>query len=87
MQGCTGKQVRGSVAAGGARWRRALRRELTGLLLVKFAALGLLWWLFFVPAHRSPVDAHAASRQFGVAPRTAQPAAGHTPLNRGDVRD
>jgi hypothetical protein len=81
MQGCAEKQVLGSVAAGGARWRRALRRELTALLLLKFAALGLLWWLFFAPAHRSPVDAHATSRQFGVAPRTAQPATGQTPLN------
>lgn len=68
-------------ADAGARWRRALRRELTGLLLLKFAALGLLWWLFFVPAHRSSVDAHAASRQLGVAPRTEQPAADRTPLN------
>ena len=37
--------------------RHHLRRDLAWLLAVKFAALGLLWLLFFSGAHRSPVDA------------------------------
>lgn len=47
-------------------WRRTLRRELSWLLVLKFAALALLWWLFFSPAHRAPVDAQAESRRLGV---------------------
>ncbi|HEY0767970.1 MAG TPA: hypothetical protein VGD47_08425 [Steroidobacteraceae bacterium] len=49
-------------------WRAALRRELAWLMWLKVAALALLWWLFFSPAHRSPVDQEAASRRFAVAP-------------------
>ena len=48
-------------------WRRTLRRELAWLMTLKIAALALLWWLFFSPAHRSPVDGRAASRRFAVA--------------------
>jgi hypothetical protein len=50
------------------RWRRALRRELITLLALKGAALWLLWWLFFSPAHRTPVDAAATSRRLAVTP-------------------
>ena len=48
-------------------WRRTLRRELAWLMTLKVAALALLWWLFFSPAHHSPVDGRAASRRFAVA--------------------
>jgi hypothetical protein len=47
--------------------RHDLRRDLAWLLAVKFAALGLLWLLFFSSAHQSPVDASSASRQLAVA--------------------
>jgi hypothetical protein len=50
-------------------WRRVLRRHLAWLLLVKFAALALLWALFFSPAHRTFVDGQAAGRQLAVAPK------------------
>ena len=50
------------------RWRRALRRELISLLVLKGAALWLLWWLFFSPAHRAPVDAAATDRRLAVTP-------------------
>jgi hypothetical protein len=33
--------------AAAAPWRAALRRHLTVILLIKFAALALLWALFF----------------------------------------
>jgi hypothetical protein len=36
------------------------------LIALKIAALTLLWWLFFSPAHRVAVDAEAASRRLGV---------------------
>ena len=51
-------------------WRRTLRRELAWLMTLKVAALALLWWLFFSPAHHSPVDGRAASRRFAVAAST-----------------
>jgi hypothetical protein len=44
-----------------------LRRELAWLLGAKFAALGLLWLLFFSGAHRPAIDATAASRQLALA--------------------
>jgi hypothetical protein len=31
----------------GRPWRGQLRRELTWVLVLKVAALALLWWLFF----------------------------------------
>ena len=37
------------------------------LMALKIAALALLWWLFFSPAHRVAVDAEAAGRRIGVA--------------------
>jgi hypothetical protein len=45
-----------------------LRRDLAWLLLAKFAALGLLWLLFFSAAHQPAIDATAASRQLALAP-------------------
>jgi hypothetical protein len=39
-----------------------LRRHVAVLLLMKIAALALLWALFFSPAHRAPVDGAAVSR-------------------------
>jgi len=50
--------------------RPHLRRELAWLLAAKFAALGLLWLMFFSSAHRTSVDAMSASRQLGVATST-----------------
>jgi hypothetical protein len=55
-------------------WRRRLSREVAGLIVLKLAALALLWWLFFSPAHRTVVDADAAGRRLGV-PRAALRAA------------
>lgn len=49
-----------------ALWRRRLGGELAVLIALKFAALALIWWLFFSPAHRSAVDAESASQRFGV---------------------
>jgi hypothetical protein len=46
---------------------RLLGRGLAWLLAVKFAALGVLWLLFFSAAHQPAVDASAASRQLAVA--------------------
>jgi hypothetical protein len=43
-----------------------LQRDLPWLLALKFAALGLLWLLFFSAAQRPAVDAAAASRQLAV---------------------
>jgi hypothetical protein len=54
----------GQPEAGG---RRGLRRDLAWLVAVKFAALGLLWLLFFSPAHQPAVDASAASQRLAVA--------------------
>ena len=56
--------------------QRALRRHLTLVLLVKFAALALLWLLCFSPAHRTRVDSGAvAQRVAAAAPATARDAA------------
>jgi hypothetical protein len=51
-----------SAAASPLRWRSALRRHLAVLLLMKIAALALLWALFFSPAQRTASDAAAVSR-------------------------
>jgi hypothetical protein len=55
-----------------ALWRRRLSRELVALIALKFAALALLWWLFFSPAHRTPVDADSAGHRLGVAAAPAR---------------
>ena len=61
-----------AAAAGGrAPWRSVLRRHLAWLLFLKFAALAVLWALFFSPAHRTTVDAAAAQRQLAVFPPDA----------------
>jgi hypothetical protein len=49
-----------------APWRRRLSGELVVLVAIKFAALALLWWLFFSPAHRTAVDPESASHRLGV---------------------
>jgi hypothetical protein len=60
IQSVTGDSARrGSI-------HRALWRDLSWLLAMKFAALGLLWLLFFSAAHQ-PVDASDASLQLAVA--------------------
>jgi hypothetical protein len=46
---------------------RDLRRDVAWLLAVKFAALGLLWFIFFSPAHQPAVDASVASQRLAVA--------------------
>ncbi len=48
------------------RQRRHLQRDLLWLLGLKFAALGLLWLLFFSTAQQPAIDAAAASRQLAV---------------------
>ena len=50
-------------------WRSLLRRHLALLLAIKFAALALLWALFFSPAHRTAVDAEAAGRHLALTAR------------------
>jgi hypothetical protein len=47
-------------------WRGVLRRELSLLMLGKLAALILLWWLFFSPTHRAPVDAAKTGRRLAL---------------------
>lgn len=47
--------------------RRGLGRDLAWLLAIKLVALGLLWLLFFSPAHQPPVDAAAATRQLAAS--------------------
>jgi len=54
-------------------WHRALRRELAWILLLKFAALTLLWLLFFRGADRSGADAAALAQRLKLPP-AAQPA-------------
>jgi len=54
--------------AGEPDWRRCMRHRLFLLLTIKFAALMLLWWLFFSPAHRQHIDGKATSERLSVAP-------------------
>ena len=57
-------------------WRTSLGRDVSVLLVLKAAALGLLWWLFFSPAHQVAVDASATRRQLAVkTPAATQKAA------------
>ena len=78
-----GKSVAGPMAVS-APWRRALRRHLAVLLVIKFAALALLWAWFFSPPHRLSVDGRAAGLQLAVV-RPDVPAA-HTPAAREGER-
>jgi hypothetical protein len=66
--------------AHGLPWRRALRRELAWILVLKFAALALLWALFFRGPHHSLPDAQALSERFAV------PGA-HSDARRGSPHD
>ena len=67
-------------------WRRTLRRELSWLLALKVAALALLWWLCFSPAHRTAVDGQTESRRLALtrAPLLALPPAAASGENRRD---
>jgi hypothetical protein len=56
-------------------WRHELRRAIAATLVLKLAALALLWALFFAPAHRSTVDAAAASQRLSLPPVRAAGAA------------
>jgi hypothetical protein len=61
-----------------ARWRRLspLSRDLTALLVVKLAALGLLWWAFFshpLAQHRG-VDPPRVAAHLAAAPSPEQSA-------------
>lgn len=58
------------VGAGDERadWRRRMRGELFWILLVKLAALTLLWMLFFSAAHHAVIDGQSVSHRLGVAP-------------------
>jgi ferric-dicitrate binding protein FerR (iron transport regulator) len=74
-----------AIATAASPWRRATARELAWLVLIKLAALTLLWWLFFSGAHRTPVDDAAAGRQLGVDGPVAAPG-GATPGSGGVAR-
>lgn len=70
---------RGDNAASGSTaapvpWRRAFRRHLTTLLVLKLVALSVLWALFFSPTHRSVIDNQALERR--LVPARVQPAPG-----------
>lgn len=67
---CRGTPLRSSTHTSAATpppWRGILRRHLALLLVIKLAALALLWVLFFSPAHRIVVDGEAARRHLAVA--------------------
>jgi hypothetical protein len=49
---------------------RRLQRDLAWLLAAKFAALGILWLLFFSAVHQPAIDASAAGRQLAVGAAT-----------------
>ena len=48
-------------------WRGALRRELAWILVLKFAALTLLWALFFRGGHQSLVNTQALAERLGLS--------------------
>ena len=60
-------------SGGNLGWRPALQRDLALLLLLKGAALALLWWLFFSPTHRLPVDALTTGRHLALEPLADTP--------------
>ena len=63
-------------------WHRSLRRELAVILLLKFAALTLLWLLFFRGADRPGTDAAALAQRLKL-PATVQPASASRESPRG----
>jgi len=67
---------------GPRRWRGRLRRDVAVLMMLKIAALALLWALFFSPAARVAVDGAGASRQLGLTQRQMppQPASRTSPM-------
>ena len=65
-------------------WRAALRRDVSLLLLFKAIALGLLWGLFFSPAHRVVVDPQATGRHLALEAPSRGPAAGGESGHSGD---
>lgn len=56
--------ARSDVRRGGL---QGLRREIALLLAIKALALALIWYLFFSPAHRLPVDGDVTGQRFGLA--------------------
>ena len=67
-------------------WRGVLRRELSLLVLGKVAALLLLWWLFFSPAHRAAADPVTTGRHMGLGAPAHAPATGGDPGHTGEQR-
>ena len=49
-------------------WQATLRRHLAVLLLIKVAALALLWAVFFSPSHRPQIDPQAMSGRLASVP-------------------
>ena len=65
-------------------WRAALRRDVSLLLLFKALALGLLWWLFFSPAHRTAVDPASTGRHLALEAPPPRAAADEAAAQTGD---
>lgn len=61
-------------SAGPASRERSLKREITALLLFKFCAIGLIWYLFFGPTHRVTVTPERVQQSL-FAPGTGAPPA------------
>ena len=61
-----------SVAGHHPDWRRRMRGELFWIVMVKMAALALLWMLFFSATHRAAVDGESVSRRLAI-PQPAVP--------------
>jgi hypothetical protein len=58
----------------GEQWRGRLRREVALLVLMKLAALLLLWLVFFSPSHRQPADAARTGAHLGLPASQGAPA-------------
>jgi hypothetical protein len=56
--------------------RGSLRRDVAFVVLLKLAALMLLWALCFSPAHRPPADPASTSHHLGLSAPTSVPASG-----------
>jgi hypothetical protein len=76
---------KGESVANEADWRRSMRRGMMWLLTIKFAALILLWWLFFSPPHRQHIDGKAASEHLEVVPGMS--VSGTKPQSGENTRD